>query len=290
MKRNIIITLLIASIVMMLCSINISNAADNAKMVLTAEKAELSAGDKATITVKVTNITGTQEGINSFQGTLVYDNKILENVSFSPLNSWATPTYNEANGSIISEKGDFVKSDEAMFTISFTVKSDAKLGATKVQLNNAQVADTEAEYTATNGEVTINIVEKQTFPDDNTGDTDKPDDNTGNTDKPNNNTTDNNITDTNTTTNNTVVQGNTVTNNTNKIENTNTINKTNTTTNTTTNTSKNTVNTTKTDNTASKNVLPKTGLNGGLMVIIGVILVMVGIVSYMKYQRYKSIK
>lgn len=286
MKRNIIITLLIASIVMMLCSINISNAADNAKMVLTVEKAELSAGDKAIITVKVTNITGTQEGINSFQGTLVYDNKILENVSFSPLNSWATPTYNEANGSIISEKGDFVKSDEAMFTISFTVKSDAKLGATKVQLNNAQVADTEAEYTATNGEVTINIVEKQTVPDDNTGDTDKPDDNAGNTDKPNNNTTDNNITDTNTTTNNTVVQGNTVTNNTNKIENTNTINKTNT----TTNTSKNTVNTTKTDNTASKNVLPKTGLNGGLMVIIGVILVMVGIVSYMKYQRYKSIK
>ncbi len=97
---------------------------------------------------------------------MVYDNTIFESVTFANLNNWDKPDYNETNGSFLTSKGDFVKNDEDVFIISLKLKSDAKLGDTKVQLKDIQVADLDKEYTSTGAEITIKVVEKSITDDD----------------------------------------------------------------------------------------------------------------------------
>ena len=287
-RKNLITILLVLSTIMLVCSTNVSNAADNAKIGLTADKTEAVAGDTVKITVKVKDITGITDGIIGLQGNLVYDNTIFESVTFANLNNWDKPDYNETNGSFLTSKGDFVKNDEDVFIISLKLKSDAKLGDTKVQLKDIQVADLDKEYTSTGAEITIKVVEKSITDDDKGNSNDKGNtDNGGNSNDKGNTNNGGNSND----------KGNTDNGgNSNDKENTDNDGKSNggksnggssqdsgtpTTGDSTTK---------KTDDTISKGVLPKTGLNGNILVIAGMVFVLIGAISYSKYKDYKKIK
>ena len=270
-RKNLITILLVLSTIMLVCSTNVSNAADNAKIGLTADKTEAVAGDTVKITVKVKDITGITDGIIGLQGNLVYDNTIFESVTFANLNNWDKPDYNETNGSFLTSKGDFVKNDEDVFTISLKLKSDAKLGDTKVQLKDIQVADLDKEYTSTGAEITIKVVEKSITDDDKGNSNDK-----GNTDNGGNSND----------------KGNTDNGgNSNDKENTDNDGKSNGGSSQDSGTPTTGDSTTKkTDDTISKGVLPKTGLNGNILVIAGMVFVLIGAISYSKYKDYKKIK
>lgn len=191
--KKLIIMALIVSILIALVNINISNAADNAKIVLSADKTQISAGDKVVVTVKVTSISGVEEGIIGLSGTLSYDNTKFQNVTLAALNNWDKPEYNAENGKFVTLKGDYVKSDEAVFTISLTAKSDVKLGDTKIELTDLQVSDINVEYEVANSNLSIKVVEKKQEQ--------KPNTNTNtNTNNNNNSTSKNNNTPANSTT------------------------------------------------------------------------------------------
>lgn len=270
-RKNLITILLVLSTIMLVCSTNVSNAADNAKIGLTADKTEAVAGDTVKITVKVKDITGITDGIIGLQGNLVYDNTIFESVTFANLNNWDKPDYNETSGSFLTAKGDFVKNDEDVFTISLKLKSDAKLGDTKVQLKDIQVADLDKEYTSTGAEITIKVVEKSITDDDKGNSNDK-----GNTDNGGNSND----------------KGNTDNGgNSNDKESTDNDGKSNGGSSQDSGTLTTGDSTTKkTDDTTSKGVLPKTGLNGNILVIAGMVFVLIGAISYSKYKDYKKIK
>ena len=270
-RKNLITILLVLSTIMLVCSTNVSNAADNAKIGLTADKTEAVAGDTVKITVKVKDITRITDGIIGLQGNLVYDNTIFESVTFANLNNWDKPDYNETNGSFLTSKGDFVKNDEDVFTISLKLKSDAKLGDTKVQLKDIQVADLDKEYTSTGAEITIKVVEKSITDDDKGNSNDK-----GNTDNGGNSND----------------KGNTDNGgNSNDKESTDNDGKSNGGSSQDSGTPTTGDSTTKkTDDTISKGVLPKTGLNGNILVIAGMVFVLIGAISYSKYKDYKKIK
>lgn len=258
-RKNLITILLVLSTIMLVCSTNVSNAADNAKIGLTADKTEAVAGDTVKITVKVKDITGITDGIIGLQGNLVYDNTIFESVTFANLNNWDKPDYNETNGSFLTSKGDFVKNDEDVFTISLKLKSDAKLGDTKVQLKDIQVADLDKEYTSTGAEITIKVVEKSITDDDKGNSNDKGNTNNGG--------------------------------NSNDKESTDNDGKSNGGSSQDSGTPTTGDSTTKkTDDTISKGVLPKTGLNGNILVIAGMVFILIGAISYSKYKDYKKIK
>lgn len=202
--KKLIILALIISILIALVNINISNAADNAKIVLSADKTQISAGDKVTVTVKITDITGVSEGIIGLSGTLSYDNTKFENITVSALNNWDKPEYNSENGKLLTLKGDYVKTDEAVFTITLTAKSDVKLGDTEIKLSDIKVSDVDNEYEVTTASAKLTIVEKKQEQPDNS--------NTNTNTNINTNTNTNNSTSANTTVKNTVVA--------NKVDNT----------------------------------------------------------------------
>lgn len=282
-RKNLITILLVLSTIILVCSTNVSNAADNAKIGLTADKTEAVAGDTVKITVKVKDITGITDGIIGLQGNLVYDNTIFESVTFANLNNWDKPDYNETSGSFLTSKGDFVKNDEDVFTISLKLKSDAKLGDTKVQLKDMQVADLDKEYTSTGAEITIKVVEKSTTNDDKGNSNDKGNtDNGGNSNDKGNTDNGGNSND----------KGNTDNGgNSNDKESTDNDGKSNGGSSQDSGTPTTGDSTTKkTDDTISKGVLPKTGLNGNILVIAGMVFVLIGAISYSKYKDYKKIK
>ena len=282
-RKNLITILLVLSTIMLVCSTNVSNAADNAKIGLTADKTEAVAGDTVKITVKVKDITGITDGIIGLQGNLVYDNTIFESVTFANLNNWDKPDYNETNGSFLTSKGDFVKNDEDVFTISLKLKSDAKLGDTKVQLKDIQVADLDKEYTSTGAEITIKVVEKSITDDDKGNSNDKGNtDNGGNSNDKGNTDNGGNSND----------KGNTDNSgNSNDKESTDNDGKSNGGSSQDSGTPTTGDSTTKkTDDTTSKGVLPKTGLNGNILVIAGMVFILIGAISYSKYKDYKKIK
>ena len=282
-RKNLITILLVLSTIMLVCSTNVSNAADNAKIGLTADKTEAVAGDTVKITVKVKDITGITDGIIGLQGNLVYDNTIFESVTFANLNNWDKPDYNETNGSFLTSKGDFVKNDEDVFIISLKLKSDAKLGDTKVQLKDIQVADLDKEYTSTGAEITIKVVEKSITDDDKGNSNDKGNtDNGGNSNDKGNTDNGGNSNDKESTDNG---------GNSNDKESTDNDGKSNGGSSQDSGTPTTGDSTTKkTDDTISKGVLPKTGLNGNILVIAGMVFVLIGAISYSKYKDYKKIK
>ena len=159
--KKLIIMALIVSILIALVNINISNAADNAKIVLSADKTQISEGDKVVVTVKVTSISGVEEGIIGLSGTLSYDNTKFENITIAALNDWDKPEYNSENGQLLTLKGDYVKTDEAVFTITLTAKSDVKLGDTEIKLSDIKVSDIDNEYEVTAASTKLTIVEKK---------------------------------------------------------------------------------------------------------------------------------
>lgn len=251
--KKLIIIAWIVSTLIVLVNINISNAADNAKIELSADKTQILAGDKVVVTVKVTNITGIEDGILGLSGNLSYDNTKFENVTLAALNNWDKPEYNAENGKFVTLKGDPVKSDEAIFTISLVAKSDVKLGDTKIELTNLQVSDINTEYEIANGVATIKVTEKKQEQ------------------QPDNDTNTNTNTNTNTDINN---NSSISKNNTEPINNV---------------VEKNTVLSNQNSNTTYKGVLPKTGLFGDILVVGGSILLIIGVFCLVKYNRYKEI-
>lgn len=268
-KKSLIIFMTSLCILCIVFCASISMATDNAKIKLTVDKTEVVAGENVKVTVKVKDITGILNGILGIQGKITYDNAVFESVSFASLNDWDKPEYNESNGSFLTAKGDYVKNDEDVFIMSLKVKNNAKLGETKIQLTDMQVADLDSEYSASGDEIKVKIVEKSLISNDN-----------DNTKDDKNNTVDNTI------------KNDTVNNNQNKnivgniTENTN--NSGNLQKNNTSIKSNSTI--AKVDNITSKGVLPKTGVNGNVLIVAGVIFILIGTFSYIKYQEYKKIK
>ena len=292
-KKILIIIVFVLSILSMIFHMNISNAADNAKITLTANETQMLAGDVVKVTVKIKDITGIADGINGIQGTLTYDNTIFESVTFEGLNNWDKPEYNEANGSFLTAKGDFVKNDEDVFTISLKVKSGAKLGDTKIQITDMQIADLDNEYSIAGTEITVKVVENKGNNENKGNEEDKKTDNENNNNENKGNEEDKKTDNEN---NNNENKGNEEDKKTDN-ENNNNENKGNEEDKKTDNENKtNNVITkkdndsNKEDNTKSKVSIPKTGINGGIVIALGTVFLLIGTISNIGYQKYKNIK
>ena len=110
-------------------------------------------GEEIILTFSIKNISGTNTGINSLEGVITYDSEVFEQIvqndsetSFSPLNSWDTPTYNSSNFKFVTTKASFVKEDQDVMTIKFKVKDSAKSGSTTISIDNVKVSNIDELY------------------------------------------------------------------------------------------------------------------------------------------------
>ncbi len=250
MKKKFVKLIIVAIMLMITCSTIVNALSFTATM--TPSSTTVAESTEFTISIKVSNLDVGQNGINTLSGYLKYDTSVFETISESSiegLNNWS-PSFNSENGKITLTKTTFVKTEEAVFQITFKTKSGISGKTGSISYTNILASNSEEEISATDISTTITV----------------------------------GTTPTNTTpVNNTQVIVPIVSNTTNTAKNTI---KINTTTNqTTTNKiANNKINTGTTANYVSSDDIPYTGVEDTVMYIMIVVLAL-AMIFYVKYQK-----
>lgn len=207
------------------------------------------------------------DGIAVVEGKIDFDADKLEPITTndSTYNGWTT-TWNTENGSITIDRGNLTSTPQEIAELTFKVKEEVEAGDTNVAFKEISVSDGFEDETieeSANLKLTISNA-------DNSGNNDNKDDSSNNgSDNNNSNNNSNN-------------SGNN--NNSNQEQKGNTVNSSNT-----QNTNKNITSVLGENNSKTTNgSLPKTGVTQWLYVLGGV-LIAAGIVSYIKYNKYKNV-
>ena len=302
MKKKVLSILVIFVILISALKINVN--AESGCQITLIPQSSVEPGKEIKIELKLSNIT-TNDGIGAYQTTLTYNSDIFSYSSVDGNGTWEKPTVNTDTKGIIklvatTSDGECVKKDDTMAILTFKVNSNTVEGKYEIGLNNTEVSD--GNQTLNVQEYKTNIIVKKASE----NNTDKTDDNknstTNNTTDQNNTNNSNNATDKNNTntSNNATDKNNTNTSNnatdksntntSNNVSDKNNTNKSNTTTNKNNNvTTTNTTNIkTKDNNTKVLNNYPYSGVEKIVIPIISVAVVVI-VLSYFKYRRYKNI-
>lgn len=117
------------------------------------DKRTLKEGEEVTITIRASEISEGEDGINTFGGKLVYDENIFEKVtasSFSGQNNWSI-AYNDEEtdkkGTFLATVNTGATKAQVIGTVTLKVKTNLKSTSTKVQFTEL----------STVGENTINL-------------------------------------------------------------------------------------------------------------------------------------
>lgn len=263
-RFSLMMTLIVVTLAMLMGSVIAAGETMDVSLVPAQNKVEK--GKEVTVSVNIANVnvpSSTGDGVNAFKATLTYDTDVFESVTIDGANDWVKQTYNTANGIFILTYSNLLTEKSGTIAkLTFKVKENTTKTTGSISLTNIESSNTETKVTPANATTTLNI--NQTTPDDG------------------NNTASNNTASNNT------AGGN------NSTGNQNTTGGQNQVTNTTGNQSSGGQATTNKAgnstgvNTANKN-LPKTGI-GQWSIIAGLVIIIVAIVSYLKYRKYNGIK
>ncbi len=141
-------------------------AAETYGMKIEANKTIAEPEDTVTVTFSLVNI-GVEPGIGSVTGKLEYDKTVFEkvtNASIKNKSGWGAVVYNDQNESeglftVERELADTIKTNNAVFEVTFKVLKAAKLGDTEIKLTNINSSTGEADIVSANvvGKVKIAI-------------------------------------------------------------------------------------------------------------------------------------
>lgn len=147
-KVKVILATTIIAIMMCVYAINVF-AAVTANITLTPRKTTVAAGEEFTVEVKAENIDAGASGLTKIEGTLSYDNKVLNEITrddqIEGMSGWKI-TFDSFSKRITASSTTPVKANGPVFQISFKVRSDI-----------AQPSQTGQTGTTNNGNSGINL-------------------------------------------------------------------------------------------------------------------------------------
>ena len=249
------ISIILISFLLVCSLLNFSNAADKTIVDISTQN-EIEPGKILIVTLPVT---GDGDGVNGLQGTLKYDSNVLELVDKSTISGWTITGYNPSTGiflaevSNVADQSTFITNKKDLITFKFKVKDNATVGETKIDVTN-MVASGANSLQNTSVSKTVNIV----------GATNSNSNSNSNTENSSNNNTNNNSS-----------SNNNSSNNSNNSSNSGS-----------TNNSSNKANADK--STIATKAIPYAGkedLLVKLMIVLGVL----SIFFYIKFNKYKDV-
>ena len=126
MKIKLIVATTIITIMMLTYTINVF-AAVTAGLTITPKKNVVAPGEEFTVEVKAESIDAGANGITKIEGTLSYDNKVLNEITtdnqIEGMSGWKI-TFDNFSKKITATSTTAVKSNGPVFQISFKVRSD----------------------------------------------------------------------------------------------------------------------------------------------------------------------
>ena len=125
-KVKVILATTIIAIMMLIYATNVF-AAVTANITLTPRKTTVAAGEEFTVEVKAENIDAGASGLTKIEGTLSYDNKVLNEITrddqIEGMSGWKI-TFDSFSKRITASSTTPVKANGPVFQISFKVRSD----------------------------------------------------------------------------------------------------------------------------------------------------------------------
>lgn len=147
-----IISLMIIS--MIFCIVKISYATLSSNVTITSVS-EVEKGEEFTVRFNLSNLKS-DKGINVLIGKLKYDKDSLELIKMEGQNEWSKPDYNEADGTFLVDREEYIATDGAFMKITFKVKQGSKknisISIEKVSLSNE---DEEIDVSSTSKSITV---------------------------------------------------------------------------------------------------------------------------------------
>lgn len=266
MKKNIeskkIISVLL--IILLLFTTKVYAVNDSFSTTIKVSESQAKREDIITITIGLKDIAieSGEKGIGAYTASIEFDHSVLEYVSTNGTDKWEAPFYQDGLITGNTKDGKVVNNVQNIGTVTFKVKSDAKLGETSIELKNFSGS------TAASDVYTSNIATKLTILDENGNNNTNNSNNNQNNDKDNSNS--------NNTNNNNANNNNSSSNNKNEQNNGN-------------NTSNNNVNSNKEPSTSNviditmkQGTLPKTGTSDIAIFIMIVISIVVATIFFIK--------
>ncbi len=140
---------------------NVYAASDSFKTTLSSNKSQAKRGENITITIGLKDIAieSGEKGIGAYTANINFDSSVLEYVSTSATGSWEAPFYQ--GGSIIgnTNNGEVVKTAQSVGTVTFKVKSNAKLGETTIKLTNFTGSTVASDVITADNSIKITITD-----------------------------------------------------------------------------------------------------------------------------------
>lgn len=134
---------------------------DSFKTTITTANKEVKRGDTVIVTIglKDISIESGEKGIGAYTAKVDFDSDVLEYVKTDGTDKWEAPFYQ--NGLITgnTKDGEVVNSTQSIGTITFKVKSDAKLGEETISLINFSGSTAVTDVDAPNASVKITVID-----------------------------------------------------------------------------------------------------------------------------------
>lgn len=171
MKIKKCIMLIIIAILSISVSVNASTT-DSYKISLSANKTTLKEEETLTLAMKATDIKiqSGEKGIGSYEGTLVYDEAVFEEVKMKGNDNWDTPVLNEKRFTSVRSDAKCTSEDQEIAVITLKVKKGANAGKTKIQIKDFEASNGLTNVANNGTEIKIKIENTETEKPGNTGD------------------------------------------------------------------------------------------------------------------------
>ncbi len=165
MKNNIAkkIVCIILTILLLLAT-NVYGADDSFKTKLTASSSNVKRGKNITVTIALKDIAikSGEKGIGAYTASIEFDSSVLEYVSSKGTSKWDAPLYQNGKITGNTSDGKVVSTAQNIGSITFKVKSTAKLGKTTIKLTNFSGSTAKTDVKANDVSIKITIANQNT--------------------------------------------------------------------------------------------------------------------------------
>lgn len=165
--KKVLSIVLIAILALAIC-MSAVYATTSFTVALSATATKVEQGGEVTVTVALKNFTPGETGINAIHLTVDYDKAIFETLTDADITTaggWTSPTFNPANGAVVTENSTFKAENHDFLTIKFKVKETANVGNAVISIKDVEASDASNDIHPSDQQLTVNVTPKATTPD-----------------------------------------------------------------------------------------------------------------------------
>jgi len=150
----------VTTFIILILNTVISYGVLNSNVTITSNKQKVAPGEEITITLRASDITGSEPGVSGIETVLKYDKNVFEQVKENDISSSWTISYVESQEYLTAETINSVTSNTNILTLKLKLKANASEGSTKIEFSNSEIYNLEESVEVTITPINITVEKK----------------------------------------------------------------------------------------------------------------------------------